>query len=252
MTMMTTSTRISATKTSITPPHCQGSGSGSSIGLRHNTSQAPPRSPCHHLDHTTQQRRVRQGLDIRAMDGAQVKMQNLSSVCYLFIYSLFLLYLFLFASKLHVWELTMARLPPYTRTPASMAAYDDPQTSHWSPQHHSSSRSAGLEPWVCLFVLFLFFLDEDGGTDNGPRQQQMYVFFFFMLFHLTHVFFSLFYLFNEMRTSTNPLTDKEELWRSIVVWSLWTRGMLFYRIFFFLIGIFWADISLMYIGLPSC
>ena len=105
--------------------------------------------------------------------------------------------------------------------------------------------------FVCLFY-FCFFLMRMVAQIMGPDNNRCMFFFFFMLFHLTHVFFSLFYLFNEMRTSTNPLTDKEELWRSIVVWSLWTRGMLFYRIFFFLIGIFWADISLMYIGLPSC
>ena len=152
------------------------------------------------------------------MDGAWVKMQNLSLVCYLFIYSLFLLYLFSFAAKLHVQELTMARLPSYTRTPASMAAYDDPPNITLvptTPLFLKISRSRALG----LFVCFLF------------------------------VFWG-FYLFNEMHTSTNPLTDEEELWRLIVVWSLWTCGMLFYRIFFFLIGVFWADISLMYIGLP--
>ena len=115
-------------------------------------------------------------------------------VIYLFI--LYFFSTFLFAAKLHVWELTMARLPPYTRTPASTVAYDDPQTSHRSPQHHSSSRSADLEPWVCLFVFFFFFLMRMVAQILGPDNNRcmfsfFFFFFFFMLFHLTHVFFSL-------------------------------------------------------------
>ena len=100
---------------------------------------------------------MRQGLDIRAMDGAQVEMQDLSSVCYLFIYSLFLLYLFLFAAKLHVRELTMARLPPYTRTPASMAAYNDPPNITpvpTTPLFLKISRSQALGLFVCFLFVF--------------------------------------------------------------------------------------------------
>ena len=133
----------------------------------------------------------------------------------------------------------------------------------WPPKYHTSPHNTTLPQdqqvlspgFVCLFS-FCFFLMRIVAQIMGPdNNRPMFFFFFFILFHLTHVFFSL--LLRVLPIQWNAYQYKPPHWRGGVMETDSCLESLdpqyaFLSHFFFLIGVFWADISLMYIGLPSC